>query len=144
MRAVSIRAAAAVALTATLAAQTRSADWPQWRGPNRDGAIPSFTAPASWPETLTRKWRVDVGIGYATPLLVPGRLYQFSRQGDEEVLTALDADTGKTIWRTVYAAPFSLNPAAARHEKGPKSTPAFANGKVYTLGMTGIVSAFDA
>src|SRR5262249_25524822 len=124
MRARSIGAAAAVALTATLAAQTRSADWPQWRGPNRDGAVLSFTPPASWPAALVQKWRVNVGIGYATPLLVAGRLYQFSRQGDEEVLTALDADTGKTIWRTAYSAPFSLNPAAARHEKGPKSTPA--------------------
>src|SRR5262245_63979638 len=49
-------------------AEGATADWPQWRGPNRDGVIPSFTAPNPWPEKLTRKWKVDVGLGYATPV----------------------------------------------------------------------------
>jgi len=127
-----------------VSAQTRSPDWPQWRGPNRDGAITSFTAPKAWPDQLTRKWKIDVGLGYASPVLVGNRLYMFSRRGDNEVLAALDADTGKEIWQSSYAAPFTVNPAAARHEKGPKSTPTFANGKLYTLGMTGIVTAYDA
>ena len=52
--------------------------------------------------------------------------------------------TGKVLWRTAYSAPFTISPAAARHEKGPKSTPTFADGKLFTLGMTGIVTAFDA
>jgi len=121
-----------------------TADWPQWRGPNRDGVIPSFTAPNPWPEKLTRKWRVEVGLGYATPVVIGNRVYMFARQGDEEVLDARDADTGKVIWRTSYPATFTISPAAARHEKGPKSTPTFADGKLFTLGMTGIVSAFDA
>jgi len=128
----------------TAAQQRASADWPQWRGPNRDGVATSFTEPKSWPEQLTKKWKVDVGIGYATPVLVGERVYMFSRRGDEEVLAALAADTGREIWHTGYAVSFNLNPAAARHEKGPKSTPTFAAGKLYTLGMTGIVSAFDA
>jgi outer membrane protein assembly factor BamB len=128
----------------TILAQTRSPDWPQWRGPNRDGAIVSFTAPRSWPDQLTRKWKAEVGLGYASPVLVGNRVYMFSRRGDNEVLAALDAETGKEIWQRSYAAPFNMNPAAARHEKGPKSTPTFANGKLYTLGMTGIVTAFDA
>src|SRR5262249_16237974 len=55
-----------------------------------------------------------------------------------------DADAAKPIWKTSYAAPFNVNSAAARHEKGPKSTPTFANGRLYALGMTGIVTAFDA
>jgi outer membrane protein assembly factor BamB len=120
------------------------ADWPQWRGPNRDGVIPTFTAPNPWPEKLTRKWKVDVGLGYATPIVIGNRVYMFARQGDEEVLDARDADTGTVIWRTGYPAQFTISPAAARHEKGPKSTPTFADGKLFTLGMTGIVSAFDA
>ena len=132
------------AVTASLAAQGRPADWPQWRGVNRDGVIQSFTEPTKWPERLTRKWKVAVGLGYASPVLIGNRVYMFSRQGDNEVLRALDADTGATVWEASYAAPFSMNPAAARHEKGPKSTPAFADGKLFTLGMTNIVTAFDA
>ncbi len=119
-------------------------DWPQWRGPNRDGVIASFREPAVWPESLTQKWRIDVGLGYATPLVVGNRIYVFARQNENEVLMALDSATGKAIWQTGYPATFKLNPAAARHGQGPKSTPTFAAGKLYTLGMTGIVSAFDA
>jgi len=132
------------ALAAHLHAQAGPADWPQWRGPNRDGVISSFTEPKSWPEKLTRKWKVDVGLGYATPVVIGNRVYMFARQGDEEVLGALDADTGRVLWRTTYPAAFTISPAAARHEKGPKATPTFADGKLFTLGMTGIVSAFDA
>jgi outer membrane protein assembly factor BamB len=127
-----------------VSAQSRAADWTQWRGPNRDGAAGSFTAPKAWPEQLTRKWKVDVGLGYATPVLVGDRIYMYSRRGDDEVMAALEAETGKAIWQTSYPAPYTMNPAAARHEKGPKSTPTFANGKLYTLGMSGIVTAYDA
>jgi outer membrane protein assembly factor BamB len=87
---------------------------------------------------------VDVGLGYASPVLVGGRVYLFSRQGENEVLRALNADTGATIWDSSYPATFVMNSAAARHEKGPKSTPAYADGKLFTLGMTGIVTASDA
>jgi outer membrane protein assembly factor BamB len=146
MKASYIVAVALVAscFTVHLVAQNRPADWPQWRGPNRDGVIPSFTAPNPWPERLTRKWKVEVGLGYATPVVIGNRVYMFARQADEEVLGALDADTGKVLWRATYPAAFTISPAAARHEKGPKATPTFANGKLFTLGMTGIVSAFDA
>jgi outer membrane protein assembly factor BamB len=119
-------------------------DWPQWRGPNRTGAVTSFTEPASWPERLDRQWQVDVGLGYATPLLVGSRIYLFTRQADDEVMQALDAETGKSLWRTAYPAPFTMVQATARHGAGPKSTPAYADGRLFTLGMTSIVSAFDA
>jgi len=120
-------------------------DWPQWRGLNRDGVVAGFTEPKAWPEKLSLKWRVDAGAGYAAPILVGNRVYVFERQEPNEVLRALDADTGKTVWESKYSAPFKPNPAATkRHGTGPKSTPTFANGKVYTLGMSGIVTAFDA
>src|SRR5207249_106511 len=115
------------------------ADWPQWRGPNRDGAVSSFSEPKPWPEQLTRKWKIDVGLGYASPVLIGNRVYVYSRQGENEILQALEAETAKRIWQSAYPAPFTINPAAARHEKGPKSTPTFANGKLFTLGMSGIV-----
>ncbi len=119
-------------------------DWPQWRGPNRDGTLATFVAPSSWPERLTRRWRVAVGDGYATPVLVGGRVYAFTRQGEEEVLRALDADTGGELWRSSYPAPFSYDPAADPTGPGPRGTPTFADGKVYTLGLGGVVTAFEA
>jgi outer membrane protein assembly factor BamB len=130
----------AVLLTAQLSAQ----DWPQWRGPNRDGAVASFREPSPWPETLKQQWKVEVGLGYATPLVVGERVYLFTRQGEDEVMTAFDAVTGKIIWRTAYPAPFQMSGATARHGPGPKSTPTYANGRLFSLGMSNIVTAFDA
>jgi outer membrane protein assembly factor BamB len=68
----------------------------------------------------------------------------FSRKGENEVMSALDAATGRTLWETGYPAMFTMNSGAARHGAGPKSTPVFANGRLYSIGMTGIVTAFDA
>jgi outer membrane protein assembly factor BamB len=132
------------AAVASLAAQNQSADFPQWRGANRDGVVAPAGMPQSWPERLTRKWKIEVGLGYATPVVIGNRVFMFARQGENEVLAALDADTGKQIWESRYAVRFNVNPAAARHDKGPKSTPTFAGGKLFTLGMTNIVTAFDA
>ena len=131
-------------LSGGIVGQGRPVDWPQWRGPNRDGSVLSFTPPSAWPETLNQKWKVDVGLGYATPLVVANRIYMFSRQGENEVMAALDADSGKVLWQTDYPVQFTMNRAAAAHGQGPKSTPAFADGKLYAIGMTGIVTAFDA
>jgi len=118
-------------------------DWPQWRGPNRDG-VTTFAEPQAWPEQLTQRWKVEVGPGYATPLLVGNRIYMFARQGTNEVMRALDAASGKVLWETGYPAAFEMHRAAARHGAGPKATPAFANGRLYAIGMTGTVTAYDA
>lgn len=143
-----MRALIAVVLVAmtmgSLHAQRASNDWPQWRGPNRDGAAPAPTDPGAWPEKLTQKWKVDVGLGYATPLIIGNRIYQFSRQGEREVMSAIDADSGKVLWQTGHTAPFTMHSATTQHGPGPKSTPAFANGRLYSIGMTGIVTAYDA
>ena len=127
----------------TLATEALGQDWPQWRGPNRDGDA-AFRVPAVWPDILTERWSVEVGFGYATPLLSANRVYQFVRQGDEEVMVALDAETGESIWRTTYPAPFTMHPATSDHGPGPKSTPALADGLLFTLGISGIVTAFKA
>ncbi len=139
-----IRLALLSVFVTLIVARGAAQDWPQWRGVNRDGAISSFREPSSWPEGLKQQWKVDVGLGYATPLLVGDRLYLFSRQGADEVMSALDPVSGKTIWRTSYPAPFEVMSAAVRHGAGPKSTPTYANGRLFTLGMTNIVTAFDA
>jgi outer membrane protein assembly factor BamB len=117
-------------------------DWPQWRGPGRDGQAADFKAPQKWPEELTQKWKTTVGLGCATPALVGDRLYVFTRQGDDEVTLCLRAEDGKEVWRDKYAAQ-AVTGAAARHP-GPRSSPAVAEGKVVTFGVGGILSCLDA
>jgi outer membrane protein assembly factor BamB len=133
-----------LACSLPLFSQNSKADWPQFRGPNRDGVVASFAEPKTWPDRLTRAWKVDVGVGHATPILVGTRVYTFTRQGTNEVMQALDAATGTVVWQTRYAAPVNVNPAAEAHGPGPKSTPTYADGRLFTLGMGGIVTAFDA
>jgi outer membrane protein assembly factor BamB len=135
---------AAIVCASLPAAQAPGPDWPQFRGPNRDGVVTSFVEPAAWPNRLIQRWKVEVGEGYATPVLVGNRIYMFTREAENEVLRALDAATGNLLWQTRYVAPVTINPAAKAHGPGPKSTPTFANGRLYTLGMGGIVTAFDA
>jgi outer membrane protein assembly factor BamB len=130
--------------TAVVTAQSSSRNYTQWRGSRRDGAAAAFNEPKAWPERLTERWKVDVGLGYATPLVVGDRIYMFSRKGENETMSALDAASGKVLWQTGYPVRFEMNKAAARHGPGPKATPVFANGRLYSIGMTGIVTAFDA
>ena len=119
-------------------------DWTQWRGPNRDGGVLGLTVPASWPEQLTQRWKVEAGLGYASPLIVGTRVFQFSRVGDNEVMTAHDASTAAVVWRTSYPATFQMNNATSAHGPGPKSTPVYGDGRLFAIGMTGAVTAFDA
>ena len=144
IRLASMITALLVGLTAVNHAQLAPGDVTQWRGANRDGIIAGFTEPAAWPEQLNQRWKIEIGLGYATPLVVGDRVYLFSRQGDDEVMSAVDADSGDIVWRTAYAAPFTMNSAAAPHGPGPKSTPVLSNGRLFAIGMTGIVTAFDA
>jgi outer membrane protein assembly factor BamB len=125
-------------------AQRPPGDVTQWRGAARDGIITGLTTPQAWPDTLTERWKVEIGTGYATPLVVGNRVYQFSRIGDNETMTALDAASGKVVWQAGYPASFAMNPATKQHGPGPKSTPVFFDGRLYSIGMTGIVTAWDA
>jgi len=118
-------------------------DWTQWRGANRDGVIAGFTAPKTWPEQLKSKWKITVGAGHASPLIVGNRVYQHSRQGENEIVSAFDLETGKTLWQDSYPVAYTMNSAATGHGKGPKSTPLVSNGKLYTLGITGVFSCYD-
>ena len=86
-------------------------DWPQWRGPNRDAKATGFTAPKTWPKELTRKWKVTVGLGDASPAVVGNKLYVFVRQDTNEVLRCLDAADGKELWQEKYDSLGSTGPA---------------------------------
>jgi RNA polymerase sigma factor (sigma-70 family) len=119
--------------------------WPQWRGPNRDGVVQGVTVPAKWPNALTEEWRVPVGEGAASPVVVGGNVYVFSRQGEDEVVLCLDIMGGKEIWRSqAYPAAYKHAPEERNFSKGPRSTPAVVGDRVYTLGMSGILSCLDA
>jgi len=133
-----------IASSLSLQAQRGSSDWTQYRGPGRDGAATTFSVPASWPDMLAQKWKVEVGTGYASPIVVGDRVYVFSRRGDNEGMSAHDAASGRELWRVGYSAPFTMNSAATRHNQGPKSTPVFTNGRLLSIGMTGVVTAWDA
>jgi hypothetical protein len=125
-------------------AQGGPLDHQQWRGQHRDGSASGFLEPATWPDALTRRWRVEVGEGYASPLVVGNIVYVFSRREGREVLSALDASTGLQLWQSGYEAPYTPSSPAAAHGSGPKATPLFHDGKIITLGISGIVAAFDS
>ena len=103
-----------------LAGQTSSLDYPQWRGRQRDGSASGFVAPAKWPAALTRRWKVEVGEGYATPLVVGDVVYVFTRRDGEEGITAVEASTGRERWRSSYPAPYSCPSLPRRMVRVPR------------------------
>ena len=135
-------AIAFVFLTAAPSAQKPDSDWSQWRGPQRDG-VSTFAAPTTWPDTLKKRWEIVVGRGHSSPVLSGDRVVLHAREGEREITRAVDLMTGKELWRNEYAAPYVVNPAAAGHGPGPKSTPVIADGRVFTFGISGILSAHD-
>jgi outer membrane protein assembly factor BamB len=119
-----------------------AADWPQWRGLNRSAKVTDFKAPEKWPEQLNQKWKVTVGEGDATPSLVDEQLYVFSREDGNEVIRALNADTGKELWADRYE---TLGAdGGARMHAGPRASPTVVDGKVVTYGVRGMLSCLDA
>ena len=119
------------------------AQWPQWRGPNRNGIVDAAQVPASWPAQATIQWTQKVGEGYSTPVVAGGRVFVHSRQDPDEIVTALDLATGKPVWTQRYPSSFNKNKYAKDMSKGPFSTPLVAGGLVYTLGTSAVLSAFD-
>ncbi|MGA2555360.1 MAG: PQQ-binding-like beta-propeller repeat protein [Verrucomicrobiota bacterium] len=118
-------------------------DWPQWRGANRDAKAEGFKAPKAWPSQLAQKWKQSVGLGDTTPALVGDHLFVFSRVDAEENVICLNAADGKEIWRKKYEAPAPAAPSGSAHG-GPRSSPAVADGKVVTFGVTGILTCWNA
>lgn len=119
-------------------------DWGQWRGPTRDGWVRAKHAPADWPEQLTKKWSVPAGEGYSSPVVSGALVFVHSRRDPEEVVTAFDLATGAVRWTDRYAASFTKNKYAVQMAKGPNSTPVAADGRVFTLGVTAVLTSYEA
>jgi outer membrane protein assembly factor BamB len=124
-------------------ARLSAEQWTGWRGAARTG-VSTAAVPATLAPKAVETWSVPVGIGHASPLVDGQRVYVFARRGEQEVAQALDLGSGKALWSAAYDAPYTMNSAATGHGKGPKSTPVLADGRLFTLGISGTLSALDA
>lgn len=120
------------------------AQWPQWRGPSRDGSIPAPAAPRPWPPQLTRLWEREVGQGYSGPIVDQQTVFVHSRLGHNEAVSALRLSDGRPLWAASYPAPFTQEPDGAAHGLGPFATPAISAGRLFTLSVTNVLHAWDA
>ena len=124
-----------------LAAQRTSAgDWPQWRGPGRDGLSPEKVKaawPANGPPIL---WRALVGTGMCSVAVSQGRAYTLGNSNELDTIWCLAALTGKPLWRHTY--PARLDPQW--YEGGPGATPTVDAGRVFTISKWGDVFCLDA
>ena len=118
-------------------------EWSQWRGPARDGMIPAALIPKQWPAAIKKGWSVDIGEGYSSPVVANGRAFVHSRRDPEEVVTAIDLATGKVVWQQKYQSEFKKNQYASQMAKGPNSTPLVVDSRLFTLGVTGILTAWN-
>ncbi|MGL6076347.1 MAG: PQQ-binding-like beta-propeller repeat protein [Fimbriiglobus sp.] len=117
-----------------------AADWPQFLGPKRDSVSTETVAP--WTGELKTLWKQPVGEAHSSPVVSNGVVYAFFQPAkkNEDALAAFDAKTGEPMWtksyeRAAFSPPFG---------NGPRGTPTVADGKVFTLGGTGVLAAWDA
>jgi len=129
-------------LSAGYTALAQSAgDWPQWRGPNRDGISKETGLLKQWPaEGPPLAWKANgAGRGYSSFSISNGKLYTMGLRGDREFIVAFDVATGKEVWATAHGSAF-------RNDRGdgPRGTPTIDGDRVYALGGNGDLSALDA
>ena len=129
--------------------ETRSDDWPQWRGLNRDGAWGETDLLESFPTGgLKVRWRVPVGWGFSSPVVAQGRVYladsEVVKPNAKERVYCLEEATGKSLWTHVYDVAYEDWAFDPQQEVGPVATPIVQNGKVYTLGRRGHLFCLDA
>jgi outer membrane protein assembly factor BamB len=130
-------ALASLALLSSAAPPDGSGDWPQWRGPDRTGVARETGLLKSWPPDGPRLvWKArGLGGGHSTPSIAGGRIFGMSYRGEEEVVWALDAASGKELWSTRIArANFSIGQQA---HAGSNSTPTVDGDRLYGLGISG-------
>jgi len=136
-----VRAAPWLALV--LAVPARGGDWPQILGPARNGVAAADEKLAdAWPAGGPRSlWNREVGAGYAGLAVGGGRAILFHREGAREVVEALDAATGETLWKADH--PTTFRPQVGGGD-GPLCTPVIHAGTVVTFGAQGVLSAHEA
>lgn len=121
-----------------------ASDWTRFGGPNADFTVAAADLARSWPENGPEElWRVQLGEhGHATPLVEGDRVYVFVREGDNDVLAALDAGTGQTVWRVSYASPL---PEGYNNQfgPGPHSTPLIVGDRIFTVSSTHVLKAWN-
>ena len=126
----------------------RSEDWPQWRGPNRDGVWNETGVVESFPSSgLKISWRAPVGPGWSSPVVAQGRVYvtdvELARPTAQERMLCFNASNGKLLWSRSYAVDYpdwAFDPNAG----GPRATPILRDGKLFTLGAMGHLFCLDA
>lgn len=122
---------------------TFAGEWPQILGPDRNGiAAADERLAESWPADGPRVvWRREVGSGYAGVAVADNRVLLFHRLGDEEVVEALDADTGRPLWRAAHASTFTPQVGGGN---GPLCVPLVYDGRVIVFGARGVLRCLDA
>lgn len=135
-------AACAVVAGLTLTA-ARASDWPQWRGPERNGVSRETSLLKSWPAGGPRAlWSVKtVGGGYGTPSVANGRVYGLGYRNNSEVVWALDAASGREVWATPIA---RANRRDKGYNDGSRSTPTVDGSRLYAVGDSGDFVCLDA
>ena len=116
-------------------------DWLAFRGPDRDGVIRGVTIATDWSKAPPKLlWRQRVGPAWSSMIVVGDRLFTQEQRGDQETVVSYAAATGKEQWVHEDGCRFWEPVSGA----GPRATPTFADGRLYTLGATGILNCLDA